>query len=330
MINVAVIGVGAMGYNHARTYNKLPQTKLVAVCDLSKKLGKKVSREFGVPYYEDYKEMIALEKLDAVSVVVPTKFHFPVSIVCMKKGLNVLVEKPITDSVEDAREMLRVAKKNNVHLMVGHIERYNPVVISLQNFIKNKEFGKILSIVIKRVGLNAPKNAEVDVVTDLAIHDLDIIMAILGKYPNSVYAKGGSMISRDFMDHAEIFLDYQKFGCFIQVNWVTPIKIRTLSITGTKGYAELNYLTQELNFYKHKREKKNVRRFEKFIAEYGKPEMTDVAIKKEEPLVVEIKFFCGMIESKINNYKQAEESINSLRLAVDVSDSIRAGRPVKL
>src|SRR3972149_2815185 len=245
MIKTAVIGVGNIGYHHARNYASFKDVKLVGISDLNEQLGKRVAKQFSTKYYKDYKDLILNENPDAVSISVPTAAHKDVALDVMKLTKNILIEKPIAGNLRDAKRIIHFSKKYNTNLAIGYTERYNPVTAKLEKIIAKKHIGDIISIVIKRVGIFPPNINNADVITDLATHDIDILNYLLKTQPKIVCATGGKMLHNNY-DYAELLLDYNGINCFIQVNWITPVKIRTISITGSKGYIEINYISQEI------------------------------------------------------------------------------------
>ncbi len=324
MLRMAVIGTGVMGTLHARIFSQLPQVKLVAVCDSDHKKGRSLALFYKTKYYSDYATLLTEEILDGVTIAVPTSLHKEVALACIKAGVNILVEKPLAQSAKDASLIDKAAQKKKVLLAVGHIERFNPAVIKLKEFIERGVFGKIISVVIKRVGLYPPRIKDVSVITDLAVHDLDIICNLLNKFPKRLFANGGTGINRYQIDYADILLDFDGINCYLQTNWITPIKIRTLSITGTSGYAELDYITQELILYKVKKDSKLPlpKSFKKFVSKFGKSKKISVQVKKEEPLKLEILDFLNSITKKRSPAVTGEQGILALKLAETVLKSL--------
>jgi len=315
VLKAAVIGVGNMGKHHARLYSQLPGSKLVAVSDVNEDVGKEMALQFSCKYYKDYKEMLAKERIDVVSIVVPTKLHKDVAMACMNAKKHVLVEKPIADNVADAKEMIESAKKNKVKLAVGHIERFNPAVQKLKELVDEGKLGKITSLMAKRVGLFPPQIKDANVVIDLATHDIDVFSYILGKEPTRIYASAGHALINKREDYAEIFLGYNGTNGMIQVNWITPVKIRNLSVTGTKGYAELNYITQELTLYESKYERK-FGDFGDFVVKFGEPTKIDVAIKKGEPLKLELESFLRAVHEDKEPLVNGDVGLRTLEIAL--------------
>jgi UDP-N-acetylglucosamine 3-dehydrogenase len=294
-LRVAVIGAGNMGRNHVRTYKNLQDAELLALADPSPEAAK-LAKEYGVKFYHDYKEMLETEKPQAVSIAVPTPLHHAIASDVMNRGVHCLVEKPIASTPEEGDELIVIAKKNEVIFTVGHIERFNPMIGKLKSLIDKKEIGDITSIVVKRVGGFPVVEPKTDVIIDLAVHDIDIISYLLGSEPKKIYGHGSRTLHSSKVDAAEIFMDYGNASGFIQANWITPVKIRTVAVTGSKGYVEGNYITQELTYYKH-----NMRvvrdGFKNFVEVLGEPDKTHIAETPQEPLANELKAFIRAVQT---------------------------------
>ncbi len=320
-LNTAVIGIGNMGQHHARIYSELPESNLVAVSDLNEKKGRKIAERFGCSYYRDYRKMLEKEDIDAVSIAVPTIYHKQIAIDCINAGKHVLIEKPIADTLENAREIMAAAKSKDIKLAVGHIERFNPAVQKLKEIIKKGELGDITTIVARRVGVFPPQVKDANVIVDIGVHDIDIFNYILEKKPTDIAAAAGRALINHREDYADILLKYDGTNAFVQVNWITPVKIRNLAVTGTKGYAEVNYITQELILYKSKYRKPE-KSFED-VVEFAKPEKIEVKIEKQEPLRLELKSF---LECIINNKKPlvtGEDGFSVLEIALKAAELSR-------
>lgn len=287
-IKTAVIGVGNMGKNHARIYSEI--SDLVAVSDVIENTGKKIAEKYKVKFYKDFHEMLQKEKPDAVSVVVPTKFHKEITIDCLKREIPTLVEKPIADTLSDAKAMLEEAKKNRTFLMVGHIERFNPVVVRLKDLIDQRKFGRIISLLAIRVGISPPKISGSDVIIDLAIHDLDVFNYLLDELPHSKKIIGSKIFKDNRVDSAAILLEYKHAIGMIQTNWITPIKMRKLYLTGTDGFAEVDYISQKLVIHNNIINKKQVGDYLELIS-LSRAQKKEIYISRKEPLKNELLFF---------------------------------------
>lgn len=330
-MNIAVIGSGVMGQNHLRNFAQMEGVEIVAICDIDQKLGRKIAKLYKTKFYPDHRELLKREDVNAVTIAVPTKFHHSVCMDFIKAKIPTLVEKPLALNTRQAAELVKYAREKDIVFTVGHTERFNPAILKLEELVSSGAFGDILSIVVKRVGLFVPRVKDIGVVVDLAVHDLDIICAISRKVPEAVFARGGNTFTKKQEDHAEIFLDYGNFGCFMQVNWVTPVKIRSLAITGSRGYAELNYITQKLEFYKTKFEEiGETKNFKDFVSKFGEPQKINVLIEKGEPLRLELENFlnaaCGVEKLKVS----PEEALRAIMLSEKVLESIKKGKLIKI
>lgn len=315
-LKTAVIGVGNMGAKHLRVYSEIPKVKLVAICDLNRKLGNTLAKKFNIRFYKDYKRMVNREKLDIVSICVPTSSHYQVAKKCLEGKLNVLLEKPIVRNLQEAEELLRLAKEKKVKFLVGHIERYNPAVKKLKEMINGGDLGKITAIIARRVGGFPPQIRDINIAVDLAIHDIDIVNYLLDELPTDVYVNKQKIHIKKREDSVEFFLKYKTASAYIQANWITPVKIRKLNITGTEGYLEMDYITQKIEFYKSNYEKfkKQVGDFSDYILRFSEPDKIDISVAKKEPLMEEILFF---IDCVVNNVEiDSQFAIDALKIAL--------------
>lgn len=301
-LKTAVIGVGSMGANHVRIYSEI--SNLVAIADLNEEIGRQIGQKFNVVYYQNYQDMLSQEKIDAISVVVPTKYHEPVAINCLKKGIPTLIEKPLAGNIEEAEEIIKLAKKQKVTLMVGHIERFNPAVTKAKKLIEQGLLGQIINLLAIRVGISPPKISNSDVSLDLAIHDIDIFNYLLNELPISKKVIKNKIFKNNIADLSSILLEYKSAIGYIQSNWVTPIKMRGLYITGTLGYLEIDYMKQTIVFYKSNNHiNNNVFDFSQFVLKDGTKEI--IPLTKKEPLKIELKYFLETANKNVlldNNY----------------------------
>jgi UDP-N-acetylglucosamine 3-dehydrogenase len=314
-INVAVIGTGNMGKHHARVYSELEQAELVAVCDSDEQKAGEIAEKFGCSVYSDYIKMLDSEKIRAVSIAVPTKFHKDIALECIERGIHILIEKPIADTVENAQEIIDSAGVNDIRLMVGHIERFNPAVQKLKSMIDMGELGDVNTIVARRVGVYPPQIKDANVIIDLAIHDIDIFNYLLGRGPLKINVNSGRALVNHREDFADILLDYGGVNAFVQANWITPVKIRNLAVTGTGGYAELNYITQELILYKSTT--RNIDNFND-VVEFGTPKRLVIDVEKAEPLKLELSNFLDCIAGEAQPVVTGEDALLALKNALDV------------
>jgi predicted dehydrogenase len=207
-IRSAVIGVGYLGKFHAEKFNMLPHSQLVAVCDSQAERCHDIAQKHKVESIIDYKELLG--KVDAVSIAVPTSLHFPIAKFFLENGIHVLLEKPIASTVAEAQSLIEIANEKKVVFQIGHLERFNSVLIALDTILDNPRF--IESI---RLAPFKPRGTDINVVLDLMIHDIDIIQRIVGSPINNIHANGASVLSQH-IDIANVRLQFEN-GCVANV-----------------------------------------------------------------------------------------------------------------
>lgn len=328
MTRVGVIGTGSMGKNHIRVYSEIGGVDLVAISDISQD-NKDIAQKYRCRFYADYREMLKNENLDAVSIVVPTSLHKEVALDCIDNGINILMEKPISDTVENARIIIDRAEKKGIILAVGHIERFNPAVIKLKEIINGGDLGEITSMVARRVGIFPPQIKDANVYLDLAVHDIDIFNFLLEKDPLEIFSVAGRALSESREDHAWMMITYPGAVCINQVNWITPVKVRNLAVTGTKGYVELNYISQELKLYESRIEG-NYDSFGDFVVKFGESKEKRLEINKEEPLKKELEHFVACVENKTEPLVTGLDGLKALKYSLDAMKSNKEKRIVRI
>lgn len=321
-LRVAVIGVGNMGKHHVRNYSEIEMADLVAISDINEELGRPMAEKYGCKYYKDHNKMLKNERLDAVTIVVPSRFHHRVGLDAINMGVHVLMEKPIAMTVEEAEDLISAAKAMGVKLMVGHVERFNPVIVKLREIIAEGRIGRLESITARRVSPMPTQIRDANVLVDLAVHDIDIISHLVGSQPDRVLANGGRAHLEDRDDHAEILLGYGGTSGFVEVNWVTPVRVRQMTVTGTGGYAELDYLSQTLTLYPTV-VKKTVNDYKDLLVTFGDPQTIDVPVTKRESLEAEISSFLASIADDTPVFTSGEDGLAALRVALAADEDIK-------
>lgn len=207
-IRTAVIGVGYLGRFHAQKYAALAQAELVAVVDSNAEGGRRVADECQTQYLSDYRELFG--KVDAVSIVVPTQSHYEVAKACLEHGIHVLLEKPMTVTVAEADTLIEIAQSNQLVLQVGHLERFNAAVLALDGVLETPQF-----IESHRLAPFNPRGADVNVVLDLMIHDIDIIQNLVRSPITDIQANGVSVLTQE-QDIANVRITFES-GCVANV-----------------------------------------------------------------------------------------------------------------
>ena len=300
MTRVAVIGVGSMGKNHVRVYSEMPDVELVAVVDSNLELAKQVGRKNHVPAYDDHCEMINYTQPDAVSVVVPTSLHYQVANEVLESGCHVLVEKPIASTAEQAQDLIETAQLMDSVLMVGHIERYNPAIVELKRRLEQNELGQIFQIHARRLGPFPTRIQDVGVIMDLAPHDLDIMRYLTCSEVSRVHAETKRILheTQDDMFAGLIRFDDGSLGV-LEINWLTPTKIRELYVTGERGMFRVNYITQDLYFYENSETNGQGWSTISLLRGVSEGMVIQYPIKKKEPLRAELETFISAVRKDI-------------------------------
>jgi len=236
----AVIGVGSLGQHHARNFAELAREnggKFIGVCDVSEEQAKMIAEKNGCDFYTDWREL--LDKVDAVSIVTPTETHCEIACAFLEKGVNVLVEKPIALSLEEADLMISAAEKSGAKLMVGHLERFNPAMVALRPHVNNP-----LYFEIHRVSPFPNRSLDVDVVLDVMIHDLDAIQWLVDSKVAEIRAVGIPVIS-DKVDAANARIEFENGAVAnITASRIGTEKIRKTRFYQTNSYVVLDYGTK--------------------------------------------------------------------------------------
>jgi predicted dehydrogenase len=329
MIKVAVIGVGAMGRNHVRVYSEMPEVEVVAVADAQLKQAEAVGRRFGVPAYEDYRLMLDEEKPEAVTIAVPTTLHREVACEAMGRGIHVLIEKPIAFDAAAGREMIAAAQQAGVRLMVGHVERFNPAVIALKARLAEGALGRVFQIDARREGPFPTRIADVGVVIDLAVHDLDVMRYISGAELVRVYAETERRVHSA---HEDLLTGLTRLSDgtigTLTINWLTPTKIRELYVTGEQGMFRVDYLTQDLYFYENATAHGYDWDTLRVLRGVSEGQMIRYMIPKKEPLRAEQEAFLAAVRDGSPVPVSGQDGLKALELAQAVVTSGSEHRPV--
>jgi predicted dehydrogenase len=300
-LRAGVVGLGMMGRNHARVYDELAdEVDLVAVADPDAAAVRRSTAGRAARGYADAATMFAEEELDLVSVASPTSLHLPVVLDALAAGVNVLVEKPIAGERDEAERMIAAAREAGKLLTVGHIERFNPAVRELHRRLQAGELGRLFQVKATRLGPFPARIRDVGVVVDLAPHDLDIMRYVIGSDPIRLYAETERRIHTD---HEDLFNGIMKFANgvvgVLDINWLTPTKRRTLTVTGERGMYVVDYINQDLIYYANS---EAVHTWENRgsldappVTSVAEGEMARRAVRRQEPLAVELSEFARAV-----------------------------------
>ncbi|MCK4614644.1 MAG: Gfo/Idh/MocA family oxidoreductase [Thermoplasmata archaeon] len=320
-----MIGIGAMGKNHVRVYSELDNVKLIGVSDKDKVGGKAIATKFGCRFYENHLEL--LKQVDAVTIAVPTAKHYEIGRDAVDSGVNVLMEKPLAGTSGEAEKIAGMADEVGVTLAVGHIERHNPVVRHTKQMLEKGEFGKIINLSSRRVSNYPPRIRDVGVIMDLAVHDIDVSRYLAGDEVTEVFAVAGKSGQCEFEDHATIVLKYRNdvLG-IVDTNWLTPMRVREMSITCEKRFVKLDYMAQSIHISTSKFGEVNEANLFQLPLEM---ETVSVGLKKEEPLKLELEDFVDAIERKRGPLVTGEDGVKVIQIAEGAMKSAHTGEVVR-
>ncbi|NPV76381.1 MAG: Gfo/Idh/MocA family oxidoreductase [Anaerolineae bacterium] len=319
---VAVIGVGSMGRNHARVYSELPDAELAAVSDANEAVASGIGAQFGVRAYSDYRAMLSAEKPEAVSIAVPTALHEEIALAALEAGAHILVEKPIAATVQEGQTIIRKAAEAKRVLMVGHIVRFNPAIQALKQKLQDGDLGKIFQVFCRRAGPFPARIRDVGVVVDLAPHDVDIMRFLTGKDPERVFAETEQRIHTD---HEDLLFGLLRFPDRItgalEINWLTPTKLREVLVLGERGMFRVDDLTQDLYFYENAQANNGVWPALATLKGVSEGSMIRFALQRYEPLKAELQAFLKAVRGEAPVAVSGEDGLAALRLALALVES---------
>lgn len=309
-IKVGVVGVGSLGKNHARIYASLPEAELVGLYDTDHARAAALAAEYKTRAFDRLEDLLG--GLEAASVVVPTDLHHPIASPLLERGIHVLVEKPIASSTQEAVDMVALARRHNAILQVGHVERFNPVLTFLDQVGRPPRFieaHRLAPYPPPREGL-PPRGTEVSVVLDLMIHDLEVILHVVGAPVADIHAVGVPVLSPS-EDIANVRLRFQNGAVAnVTASRISPERMRKIRVFYEDTYISLDYQNQSGELF---------RKTASGIAR------EDIAIEKGEPLANELRSFLGCVARRGQPVVSGEHAAGALTLAVEITRRIREG-----
>jgi predicted dehydrogenase len=316
-----------MGRHHVRVLQDIDRVELVAISDPEPRALALALRGRDLRGYLSYTEMLSRESLDFVVVAVPTSLHREVGTAAMRAGAHVLIEKPIAATCTEARALMEAASAYDRWLAVGHLERFNPAVVGLKERLNAGELGRVFRLHARRMGPFPARIRDVGVVIDLATHDIDIARYLLGSEPTRVYAETARRIHTDHEDMLSALMRFETNTVVqLDVNWLTPTKIREISVTGESGMFFVNYLTQELSFYENSLFQNGVPNGPIDSVVEGK--MVRFRIEQQEPLRAELEHVVEGIERNRPPLVGPEDAYRALEIAEQIVTAGRIGEAI--
>jgi predicted dehydrogenase len=305
MINAGVIGVGHLGQHHARIFSGIEGVKLTAVVDSDSKRAEDIAAKFGGAVFTDCRE--ALGAADVFSIAAPTTQHHSIALECIRAGKHLLIEKPIAATIKEADDIIEESQEKGVIVQIGHIERYNPAVLTVFPLIKNPVFFEA-----ERLSPFLGRGTDVDINVDLMIHDIEIVLAILsrdGEVPMLKDLKvAAERVLSEKIDIARVWFEFTNGVQALMISSrLAPDKSRTLKIFQGDTYFIVDYQNAEIR---------------RCYKKDGGMEVEHIPVEKHEPLEEEIKDFIDCIVKKRRPLVSARDGRNALKIAIEISQRI--------
>jgi UDP-2-acetamido-3-amino-2,3-dideoxy-glucuronate N-acetyltransferase len=314
--NIAVVGAGYWGKNLVRVFYELGA--LNTICDVDKELGSKYKLQFqNIKFIDSFKNLLNDSSLEAVAIATPADYHYQMVKEALLSKKHVFVEKPLALKVEQGEELVSLAKKQGLVLMVGHILRYHPAIKKLKELVSTGELGKIQYIYSNRLNIGKIRSEE-NILWSFAPHDISVILFLLNEFPETIYATGGSYLQKRIPDVTLTIMDFKSgVKAHIFVSWLHPFKEQKLVVVGDEKMVVFDDVsTEKLLLYPHK-----IKWVER-IPVACKAEAEAVPIKKEEPLKVECKHFLECIENNQIPETDGNEGLKVLQILQTSQESL--------
>jgi predicted dehydrogenase len=310
-LKIGVIGVGHLGEYHLQKYKAMPMVELVGLVDTNPDRAHEISEKYDIKAYGEHHEI--LNRVDAVSLAVPTETHFAVARDVLSSGVHMLIEKPITYKLEDADSLLDLARENNVVLQVGLVERFNPAVVKMESMLTEPIF-----LESHRMNVFTTRGIDVDVVLDLMIHDLDIFLHVVPSEVKELHAVGMSVITGK-TDVANVRMIFENgMVANLTASRVSDKALRKIRVFQPDAYLSVNCAKRELNVIRLDAEVKGSNDFPQVMTE-------KMEFKGKDPLADEISSFVNAVMNGEKPVVSGRDGRNALKTALDIIDQIERG-----
>ena len=305
---VGVVGVGYLGQIHAKIYHQMPNVELVMLADTKLDSISSLADEYGCKATDKHLDLI--DQVDAVSIVVPTSMHYDVTQPFLEAGIATLLEKPIAATVDEATKLVDLAAQNEAPFLIGHLERYNPALRAVAEKVAEPKY-----IEVHRLGTFVERATDVDVITDLMIHDLDLVLSLVDEEPDNVQAIGSCVIT-DHVDLANVRFGFPSGAVAnITASRVSNKRFRRFRVFGPEGYYGINLMDQELDIVT-----KGVAPED---SQFPGLEVEHVSFDTEQPLQVELAHFIEVAKGKAMPMVTGLQGMRALQLAQKIQSIIK-------
>ena len=317
-MKAAVVGTGSWGKHHLRVLNDLGY--LDSFVEMNDERRKLYEKKYSIKGFSNIDDLVKDHHIDIVNICTPTITHFEIAKTTLSNGISTLVEKPLTYSSSQGEELVNLAHDNNAALTVGFVERFNPVIIDIKNNLQKQTYGDPLLIEFQRENRWAGVTKDIGVILDSSVHDIDGARWLFNEEPNVVFARTGNVLNpkasgfvgTDYEDFATIVLGFKNGKTAIIIaNWVTPYKVRRISVTCTDGNLSGDYMSQEIRL------------------DDGNS-VTIPTRKHEEPLVNELTSFINAVKSNSSPVVTGIDGLNTIKIAEAAITSAKRGSPIYL
>jgi UDP-N-acetylglucosamine 3-dehydrogenase len=329
-MKACLIGAGEMGQHHVEALCAVDGVSLVGVAEADGGRLERVARGRSFKRYTSASLMLRQQRPDFVAVAVPTNQHESVAVQCLEAGAHVIVEKPVAADIRGALRIEGEARERGLLVSVGHIERFNPAVIGLVEKLSEGVVGRIFQVGARRTGPFPPRVRDVGAIKDLATHDLDVIRFIFGSPFEFVFAQLARHLHSEHEDLGTVVGRLENGAiASLDVNWLTPTKVRELRVVGEGGMYVLDYIRQDLTLYRNGGHAPGFGAISVF-ASVAEGEVIQYPVHRKEPLRAEIESFVQAIRAGGPPPVSVAEAIEALRLADAILESAERNQPVRL
>lgn len=316
-IKVAVIGAGVMGKNHLKTYKSLQGVELVGVYDIFPEAAKAAAEMFGIKAFSSMEEVAA--NVDAVSVVTTSVTHADVGEFFLNHGIHCLIEKPLATTEEGCRRLIDAAKNNNVTLLVGHIERFNPAVEQMGKILSDTS--KIRSLTAQRMSAASGRITDVDVAMDLMIHDVEVIQSLVKSPVTNIQACSVKTPDKpEGKDYITAILEFESGATAnLTASRITQARVRTLTVTTDTNYIDMDFINQSINVHSQGRMPYVNQESIPDWMNYGlKGSVEQLFIPTNQPLSAELNHFMDCVRGNATPRISGENALNALRVIWEI------------